>query len=574
MSKKPTKTISEYPYLMAEWDYKKNTELGLAPEQLGAGSHTKAWWKCKAGHTWYAMISNRTKHNRACPYCAHQLPIPGETDLATLYPNLAKEWHPTKNHCSPSEVMPGTHKKAWWICSEGHEWEAEIKSRTTGVGCPYCCGKKVLKGFNDLATVNPDLAVEWHPTLNGDLTPEDVTDASGRKVWWLCKNGHSYEATVYNRKGGKGCPKCIDSLRTSFPEQAIYYYIKQEFPDAINGYQEIFKSSMELDIYIPSLKVGIEYDGRVYHSSTANLLRDSKKYGICKEHGIVLIRIREIMHYIPLQICDHKIEIPNASDKYLNWAINNLCYHLGRIVTPDVRRDRKQIQQYLDKRNQSLAEEYPEIAAEWDYDKNKPLIPENFAPHSNEKIGWICSTCGCRWEASIGDRTRPDSTGCPDCARKRMAQKNIKTRIRKKGSFAECYPELLEEWDYDKNKNLSPDEITPGTGKKAWWKCKTCGYEWYGSINHRIHGRGCRSFWRRSPAAPRRCRRLRRPRRRAHRTAASSEGRRRSPRSPEQYQLQDVQPCSHSHYSFLISSLNFFSIYFLSFFLFPPGFIA
>ena len=491
MSKKPKKKIIEYADLMAEWDFEKNFALGLDPARLGAGSHTKAWWTCSTGHSWYAMISNRTGHKRACPYCAHQLPILGETDFATLYPDLAKEWHPAKNCCNPSEIMPGTHKKAWWICSEGHEWEAQIKSRTTGIGCPYCCGKKVLKGFNDLSTVNPDLAAEWHPSLNGNLTPEDVTDASGKKVWWLCKNGHSYEATVYNRKGGKGCPKCVHSLRTSFPEQAIYYYIKQEFPDAVSGYKDIFKSSMELDIYIPSLKVGIEYDGKVYHSHTSNRMRDSKKYSICKEYGIELIRIQEIMQYSPFIVCDYKIEIPNASDKYLNSAINNLCFHLGRIVSPDVCKDRKQIQQYLDKRNHSLADEYPKIAVEWDYEKNYPLIPENFAPHANEKVSWICNTCGCKWEAFIGDRTRPESTGCPECARKRMSQNNIRTRIMKKGSLAECYPELLVEWDYDKNTTLSPDVITPGTGKKAWWKCKTCGYEWYGSINHRIHSRGC-----------------------------------------------------------------------------------
>ena len=491
MSKKPKHFVAENAELMVEWDFEKNTELGLDPLHIGVGSHMKAWWKCSAGHSWYAMVSNRTDHDRACPYCAHQLPIQGETDLATLFPDLAKQWHPLKNNCSPSEVMKKKKKKAWWICSEGHEWEAEIKSRTTGVGCPYCCGKRVLKGFNDLATVNPDLAAEWHPTKNGDLTPEDVTDASGKKVWWLCKNGHDYEMAVYNRKRGSGCPKCSDALRTSFPEQAIFYYIKQEFPDAVNGYKDIFDSSMELDIFIPSLKAGIEYDGRVFHSSTSNQLRDGRKYAICKEHGIVLIRIREMMRYTPLTLCDHKIEIPNASDKYLNWAINNLCYHLGRIVLPDVRRDRKLIQQYLDKRNYSLAEEYPEIAEEWDYDKNDPLIPENFAPHSNDKVGWICKKCGYKWNAAIGDRTRPDSTGCPACARKRMTQKNTATRIRKKGSFAECYPELLTEWDYDKNTDLSPYEISPGSGKKAWWKCKTCAFEWYGSISHRVQGRGC-----------------------------------------------------------------------------------
>ena len=72
-----------------------------------------------------------------------------------------------------------------------------------------------------------------------------------------------------------------------------------------------------------------------------------------------------------------------------------------------------------------------------------------------------------------------------------MAHKNIATRIRKNGNFAECYPELLDEWDYSKNTEISPFEIASGTGKKVWWKCNVCGYEWYGSISHRIHGRGC-----------------------------------------------------------------------------------
>lgn len=491
MSKVPKHVIAENTKLMAEWDYEKNCALGLDPNILGCASHTKTWWRCKEGHSWYAMISNRDRHGRSCPYCAHQLPIPGETDFATLFPALVAEWHPTKNNYSPTEIMPGTHKKAWWICSEGHEWEAEVKSRTSGVGCPYCSGKKVLKGFNDLATVNPDIAAEWHPTLNGNLTPEDVTDASGRKVWWLCKNGHSYESHVYNRKAGSGCPKCSNRLRTSFPEQAIFYYVKQEFPDAISGYKDIFQSSMELDVFIPSLKVGIEYDGRVYHAEKSNLLRDGRKYAICKNHGILLIRIREIMRKTSLVICDHEIEIPNASDKYLNWAISNLCFHLGRNVAPDVRQDRKLIMDYLEKRNTSLATEYPDIAAEWDYDKNAPLVPEMFSPHSNEKVGWKCKQCGNKWDAAIGDRTRPDSTSCPSCAARISSKKRTTTMIRENGSLADNYPELLEEWDYEKNTTLKPEEVTPGSGKKAWWRCKTCGYEWYDYINHRVQRRGC-----------------------------------------------------------------------------------
>ena len=151
------------------------------------------------------------------------------------------------------------------------------------MGCPYCANKLVYRGYNDLATTHPELAAEWHPTKNENLTPQDITFGSGKKVWWQCKNNHEWEASVDNRTKGRGCPVCSSRRRTSFPEQAIYYYIKKAFPDAQNGYKEIFnQTSMELDIYIPTIKVGIEYDGRRYHSQTSNRIRDSRKYKICR----------------------------------------------------------------------------------------------------------------------------------------------------------------------------------------------------------------------------------------------------------------------------------------------------
>ena len=492
MAKIPKRVVAEHTDLMEEWDYNKNNNLNIDPTVIGEGSNTKAWWKCKRGHSWRAMISNRTRHGRGCPYCAHQLPIKGETDFATLYPELLKEGHPTKNTCNPFELMPGTHKKVWWRCKKGHEWEAEIKSRVSGVGCPYCANKKILKGFNDLATVNPELAAEWHPDKNGDLTPYDVSPSSGKKVWWKCKNGHVFYTQVCNRSAGRGCPKCSDRLRTSFPEQAVYYYVKQIFPDAVNSYKDIFKSSMELDIYIPSIKVGIEYDGRVFHSSQSNKLRDARKYSICKSHGIKLIRIYEPTIYIPLFLCDHKIEIPDASDKYLNWAIYNLCAYLGKRVNPDVRKDRKQILEFLNIRKTSLASEFPMIAKEWDYEGNYPLVPENFPPHSNERVLWKCSVCGHSWNAAISDRTGDEKNGCPVCARKRGDAKRKIRRLHEQGSLADTHPWLLTEWDFDNNKDISPYEVIAGSPKKVFWVCKTCGYTWKTSIVHRTkRGSGC-----------------------------------------------------------------------------------
>lgn len=101
-----------------------------------------------------------------------------------------------------------SHKKMWWKCNKGHEWQATIASRNKGSGCPYCAGKKVLKGYNDLQTVNPTLASEQNYGKNGNLVPDKLTANSSKKVWWKCEKGHEWEAQVYNRNNGRGCPYC------------------------------------------------------------------------------------------------------------------------------------------------------------------------------------------------------------------------------------------------------------------------------------------------------------------------------------------------------------------------------
>lgn len=105
-----------------------------------------------------------------CPYSGRKYRngrriIKGVNDLATCYPAVAATWHPTKNDdLQPSDVLPGSHRPVWWICEHGHEWKAQIKSRVSGSGCPVCANRMVLAGVNDLATINPELARQWHPT--------------------------------------------------------------------------------------------------------------------------------------------------------------------------------------------------------------------------------------------------------------------------------------------------------------------------------------------------------------------------------------------------------------------------
>ena len=130
-------------------------------------------------------------------------------DLQTVNPALAEEWHPYKNApLSPADVTIGSHRKVWWLGSCGHEWEAVVKSRHAGRGCPYCAGRLLLKGFNDLATTNPEVLQEWDYE-NNDINPNELQAGSHKKVWWKCKTGHSWQASPNHRiSKGRGCPFC------------------------------------------------------------------------------------------------------------------------------------------------------------------------------------------------------------------------------------------------------------------------------------------------------------------------------------------------------------------------------
>ena len=144
--------------------------------------------------------------------CAGQTVVPGENDFASFYPGLAQEWDSERNGgLTPDRVTPSSNRKVWWRCPLGHHYMAIVASRTiSGSGCPYCANRRVLPGFNDLATLVPEVAKQWHPTLNGALTPQMVLPGSHRKVWWQCSLGHVWKACIYSRAASQrcGCPIC------------------------------------------------------------------------------------------------------------------------------------------------------------------------------------------------------------------------------------------------------------------------------------------------------------------------------------------------------------------------------
>lgn len=334
--------ISENSDLMKQWDYEKN--LPLTAETINLFSNKKVWWICAEGHSWQSIVYNRSK-GKGCPYCSGRRAITGINDLATVNPVVAGEWDFEKNQdLTPDVVTEGSSKKVWWRCENGHSWNAVIYSRR-GKRCPYCAGKKVLKGFNDLATLEPEIASEWDYEANIDLRPEHVSRKSGRKVWWRCKKGHSWKTAVMNRSYGTGCPYC--------------------------------------------------------------------------------------------------------SRKRLSVGEN------------DVRTLR------------------PSLVEQWDYEKNDGLTPDDVSIFANKKIWWKCEK-GHSWRTAIANRT--SGRGCPYCGRSKVSKGE--------NDLATINPELLDEWDFDKNNGCEPSDFRSKSTRKVWWKCKK-GHNWKAKIYSRSSGSGC-----------------------------------------------------------------------------------
>ena len=461
---------SQYPELLREWDYEKNN---IDPSEIKYNSPKKVWWRCPLGHSFDMSVINRTGNQKCgCPYCCTPAKrvLKGFNDLAFKCPDIAREWHPTKNgNLTPDKVLCGSAKKVWWLGPCGHEYKQGIANRVNGGNCPYCSHQKLLKGFNDFETTNPELLAEWDYEKN-EVLPSEIGVGTHRKIWWICPFGHSYQSYPSNRCGNKhsGCSVCDKENHTSFPEQALYYYVKKYFPDAVNSDRNAV--GMELDIFIPSLSIAIEYDGYRWHKSSKSEQRKNK---LCNDNNILLMRIREE----GLDIYDDCYCIVREnirSNNSLTDVIKKVLLDINNKIDFDIDVDRDAMLIYssyiVTRKSQSLSYLFPDISKEWHPTKNGLLTPEMVAPQTNKKVWWS-GKCGHEWQSTVTSRTHMKA-GCPICSGKRVLSgfNDLKT----------VYPELCDSWDYMKNdkENIFPDKVTIHSDKQVWWKCNICGNEW------------------------------------------------------------------------------------------------
>lgn len=302
-----------HPLIASQWHTHKNGIL--TPYDVAPGSHKKIWWECPVAddHEWIASVYHRTA-GQGCS-CCRGFTVVKSNCLATTHPEIAAQWHPTRNGTlTPFNLTAGSGKKIWWRCSaaDDHEWQATPDKRTKGRGCPCCRGLKAVQS-NCLAATHPEIASQWHQSKNGKLTPHQITACSHKKIWWVCQNGHSWQANIANRtNGGNGCPYCNESRGEKAIERALIaigtlFERQYRFDDCRN------KKPLPFDfgIWVNNRLVLVEFQGKQHFEPVfgkpalaATKKNDAIKKAYCKKKSIPLLEIMYWQDDIPAMLSD------------------------------------------------------------------------------------------------------------------------------------------------------------------------------------------------------------------------------------------------------------------------------
>ncbi len=414
------------PELLPEWDASRNGKMTF--DAVTAHSKIRVWWRCTMDkrHGWQAQVRDRTL-GHGCPYCSGRYTL-REESFGTLYPQLAKQLHPSKNlGFDPFATAPLSNKKVFWVCSKhpDHVWESRLSGRTeSDAGCPIC-----RQTASSLANAAPELAKEWHPKKNLPHTPETTSTGSRLKAWWQCKTNpqHVWDAQVRMRVDAKtGCPVCARSQ----PQSSR-----------------------------PTLR-----------AFSADL---TKQWHPTRNGGLTPDDVTVGSHRSVWWKCevapDHEWSAPVRNRARLGHGCPMCSTRTGRAS-----------------RGSNLADKHPKLAAQWHAEKNGTLRPENVTPGSTKRVWWKCFGDPPHiWDASIYNRTSRQPEGeCAFCA---------KTRLTDCNSLLTVHPDLAAEWHPTKNGSLTAADVSRASGKKVWWRCgKEPSHEWIAMVKNRtIHKSGC-----------------------------------------------------------------------------------
>jgi hypothetical protein len=418
---------------------------GWDPTTVTAGSGKKMLWKCRSDHQYESSVSHRTNMKSGCPYCSGQKALEGFNDLATKFPELAKE----ADGWDPKSITFGSGKRLKWKCPNKHSYFATISNRThlKGTGCPVCANKVVQPGFNDLESKFPELAKEadgWDP--------KSITFSSNQKQDWICSNGHKFRTAISSRTGPRktGCSICSNRV------------LLQGYNDLTTTHPEV---SFEAHGWDTSKYFGGSHEklpwkcskGHIYEASVSNRTSRGSGCPVCSGRKVE-DGFNDLATKFPLIATEafgwDPSQISAGSHKKMTWKCPQGHLYEGSIAHRTSKDSRgcpicvgKQIQVGFN----DLASRFPEIAKEadgWD--------PVTVTAGIDTKMNWTCPV-GHKYSASVGSRTN-QRTGCSVCANMQLLKgfNDLRTK----------FPSIaIEAFDWD------PSDVLAGSKKKMKWKC-------------------------------------------------------------------------------------------------------
>jgi hypothetical protein len=460
---------------------------GLSPSHLTAGSGREVWWRCEKSHTWRSRPATRSK-GIGCPFCANQRAWPGYNDLKSLFPEIALDWDSDLNSdTSPSDVVAGSNKKYWWVCSREHRFEASVSNRTLRKqGCPFCSSNRVLAGFNDLATTKPELAAQWS-IRNSPIKASDVLPGSNKKYWWKCSNNHEWEQSPNVRSAGNNCPICshqqllpgYNDLATTNPDLAKFW--------------DSEKNGASASAFAANARITAWWTCEEGHSWQANLR--GMRNGQCPfcSNRSLLEGFNDLATKSPNlasqwnfmrngNLKPNQVIFTSRSAAYWwtcevghEWKASLASRNLGngcpvcskQLISPGVN---------------DMATTHPGIAASFHPTKNADILPSGIAAGTAKQFWWICEL-GHEWKTSANSRY--NGSGCPYCTNVKFLSgfNDLETRS----------PQLVKQWNYQRNGSLTPSQVKFTSRASAyWWICEM-GHEWKASLASRNNGAGCPS---------------------------------------------------------------------------------
>ena len=490
--------------LVCKWWHPTKNGL-LRPSDLTIYDRRKTWWLCSDNpdHEWQQRPEGAV--NIGCPHCKME-----SRSLLKHFPEIAQEWHPSKNGIlSPSAVTAMSGKKVWWLCRHNaqHVWQATVGNRTgPGHRCPFCTNRLVDE-TNSLAATHPDLTSEWHPVKNGTLSPNDLVAGSHQKVWWLCAKTlrHNWRAVVKKRAfRGDGCPECANErlrddnrLSVLFPEIASEWHPTKNrhlYPTWQNGLVSYTgdnkppKNRRVKPSDFPAFsqeKVWWQCRQNKSHEWIAKIAARTANHSKCPycagrkvsaDNNLAAKYPGVAKMWHPTRNKDvQPTQVLAGSDSKFWWRCFKSAQHVwqespGQMVAS--RRDGATGCPYCSGRkvgrDNNLLARAPVAAKLWHLTKNGTLRPSQVTARSLLKAWWICPKVPAHvWQApvkSVFAATLKGNSGCPYCKGRRVGPDN---------SLRAKYPELSQRWDKSRNFGLSPAKVTHGSLTIVWWRCPT-----------------------------------------------------------------------------------------------------